>query len=37
MNIDHLLSSYTYELPDNTIAQHPTLPEHDAKMLVLSA
>ena len=36
MNKDSLLSSYNYNLPENLIAQEPSIPAHNAKMMVLT-
>ena len=36
INTDSLLSSYNYELPENLIAQKPSIPAHNAKMMVLN-
>jgi S-adenosylmethionine:tRNA ribosyltransferase-isomerase len=36
INKDALLSSYDYDLPNNLIAQEPSIPAHNAKMMVLS-
>ncbi len=32
---DNLLSSYNYDLPNNLIAQSPTEPRHDAKLMII--
>ncbi|PID55541.1 hypothetical protein CSB45_15495 [candidate division KSB3 bacterium] len=32
--MSHLLADYDYDLPENLIAQSPTLPHHDARLLV---
>jgi len=36
INKDALLSSYDYDLPNNLIAQEPSIPAHNAKMMVLT-
>ena len=36
INTDSLLSSYNYELPENLIAQKPSIPAHNAKMMILN-
>ena len=36
INKDLLLSSYEYNLPENLIAQEPSIPAHDAKMMILT-
>lgn len=36
MHADFLLESYDYKLPERAIAQYPSHPAHQAKMLVLS-
>jgi len=33
---DNLLSSYNYDLPNNLIAQSPTEPRHDAKLMIVN-
>ncbi len=33
---DNLLSSYNYELPNDLIAQSPTNPRHDAKLMIIN-
>ena len=33
---DYLLSSYNYDLPNDLIAQSPTEPRHDAKLMIVS-
>jgi S-adenosylmethionine:tRNA-ribosyltransferase-isomerase (queuine synthetase) len=33
---DSLLSSYDYNLPENLIAQTPSIPAHNAKMMILT-
>ena len=35
VNKDSLLSSYEYNLPENLIAQQPSIPAHNAKMMVI--
>ena len=35
VNKDSLLSSYKYNLPENLIAQQPSIPAHNAKMMVI--
>lgn len=36
MNTEHKLNSYSYYLLESQIAQAPTLPEHNAKLLILT-
>ena len=33
---DNLLSSYNYHLPNDLIAQSPTDPRHDAKLMIVN-
>ena len=33
---DNLLSSYSYDLPNDLIAQSPTEPRHDAKLMIIN-
>ena len=35
VNKDSLLSSYEYNLPENLIAQEPSIPAHNAKMMII--
>ena len=37
MNEDFLLSSYTYELPQNLIAQHPAVPRDSSRLLIVDS
>jgi len=37
MNEDFLLSSYTYKLPQNLIAQHPAIPRDSSRLLIVDS